>query len=56
MFIAVGVRCKMQTMTAPLKQIAANAGLDGAVVVDKVLSMKGAADGYDAENTLTVTS
>ncbi len=36
-------------MTAPLTQIAVNAGLDGAVVVDKVLAMKGAADGYDAE-------
>ena len=32
-----------------MKQIAVNAGLDGAVVVDNVLKMKGAADGYDAD-------
>ena len=48
--IRTGINIVKKALTAPLKQIAANAGLDGAVVVDKVLSMKGAADGYDAEN------
>ncbi|HJD19993.1 MAG TPA: chaperonin GroEL, partial [Candidatus Avelusimicrobium excrementipullorum] len=38
-----------KALTAPLRQIAVNAGLDGAVVVDKVLSMKGQSDGFDAE-------
>ena len=33
-----------------MKQIAVNAGLDGAVVVDNVLKMQGAADGYNADN------
>lgn len=48
--IRTGINIVKKALTAPLKQIAVNAGLDGAVVVDKVLSMKGAADGYDAEN------
>ncbi len=47
--VRTGINIVRKALTAPLKQIAVNAGLDGAVVVDKVLSMKGAADGYDAE-------
>ena len=47
--IKTGISIVRKALTAPLKQIAVNAGLDGAVVVDKVLSMKGAADGFDAE-------
>lgn len=47
--IRTGINIVRKALTAPLTQIAVNAGLDGAVVVDKVLSMKGAADGYDAE-------
>ncbi len=47
--IKTGISIVRKALTAPLKQIAINAGLDGAVVVDKVLSMKGAADGFDAE-------
>lgn len=47
--IKTGIAIVRKALTAPLKQIAVNAGLDGAVVVDKVLSMKGAADGFDAE-------
>ncbi len=47
--IRTGINIVRKALTAPLKQIAVNAGLDGAVVVDKVLSMKGAADGYDAD-------
>ena len=48
--IRTGINIVRKALTAPLKQIAVNAGLDGAVVVDNVLKMKGAADGYDAEN------
>ncbi|MBO4675616.1 MAG: chaperonin GroEL, partial [Elusimicrobiaceae bacterium] len=48
--IRTGINIVRKALTAPLKQIAVNAGLDGAVVVDKVLSMKGTADGYDADN------
>ena len=47
--IRTGINIVRKALTAPLKQIAVNAGLDGAVVVDKVLNMKGAADGYDAD-------
>lgn len=48
--VKTGIAIVRKALTAPLKQIAVNAGLDGAVVVDKVLSMKGAADGFDADN------
>ena len=47
--VRTGINIVRKALTAPLKQIAVNAGLDGAVVVDKVLSMKGVADGYDAD-------
>ncbi len=47
--VRTGINIVKKSLTAPLTQIAINAGLDGAVVVDKVLAMKGAADGYDAE-------
>ncbi len=47
--VRTGINIVRKSLTAPLTQIAVNAGLDGAVVVDKVLAMKGAADGYDAE-------
>ena len=47
--IRTGINIVRKALTAPLKQIAINAGLDGAVVVDKVLNMKGIADGYDAD-------
>ena len=47
--IRTGINIVRKALTAPLKQIAVNAGLDGAVVVDKVLNMKGMADGYDAD-------
>lgn len=48
--IRTGINIVRKSLTAPLKQIAINAGLDGAVVVDNVLKMNGASDGYDAEN------
>jgi len=47
--IRTGINIVRKALTAPLHQIAVNAGLDGAVVVDKVLHMKGVADGYDAD-------
>lgn len=48
--IRTGINIVKKALTAPLKQIAVNAGLDGAVVVDNVLKMKGAADGYNADD------
>jgi chaperonin GroEL len=43
----VGIAIAQRAMTAPLRQIAANAGAEGAVVLDKVASMKGN-EGYNA--------
>ena len=44
----MGVRIIKNVLDQPLRAIANNAGLDGAVVVNRVLQMKGKADGYDA--------
>lgn len=48
--VRTGINIVRKALTAPLKQIAVNAGLDGAVVVDNVLKMQGTADGYNADN------
>ena len=42
-----GIEIAMRAMSAPLRQIAANAGAEGSVVLDKVESLKGN-DGYNA--------
>ena len=44
----MGVRIIRNILDQPLRAIANNAGLDGAVVVNRVLQMKGKHDGYDA--------
>jgi chaperonin GroEL len=44
----VGVDIIRRAMQEPLRIIAANAGMDGAVVVGKVLEMKSVTEGYDA--------
>ncbi|MEZ5549261.1 MAG: chaperonin GroEL [Pseudomonadales bacterium] len=43
----VGITIAQRAMTAPLRQIAANAGVEGAVVLDKVAALKGN-QGYNA--------
>jgi chaperonin GroEL len=43
----VGIAIAQRAMTSPLRQIAANAGAEGAVVLDKVAALKGN-DGYNA--------
>ena len=48
--VRTGITIVKKALVAPLKQIAVNAGLDGAVVADNVLKMKGAADGYNADD------
>ena len=45
-----GVQIIMRGLEAPVKQIAANAGVDGAVVLDKIMSHEGSGFGYDAYN------
>jgi chaperonin GroEL len=44
----LGIRIIRNVLDQPLRAIAANAGLDGGVVVNRVLQMKGKTDGYDA--------
>ncbi|MDZ7617062.1 MAG: chaperonin GroEL, partial [Patescibacteria group bacterium] len=46
---ALGAKIVRQVLDSPMRAIAENAGQDGAVVVNRVLRMKGKADGYDAE-------
>ena len=45
-----GVQIIARGLEAPVKQIAANAGVDGAVVLDKIMSHEGVGYGYDAYN------
>ncbi|MBQ3089474.1 MAG: chaperonin GroEL [Oscillospiraceae bacterium] len=47
-----GVRIIAKALTAPVKQIAANAGIDGAVVLDKILSSGQIGYGFDAYNEI----
>ncbi|MEK7867556.1 MAG: chaperonin GroEL [Planctomycetota bacterium] len=46
---AVGVDIVRRAVEAPLRQIAENAGLDGAIVVEKVKSAKNQNEGFNAE-------
>jgi chaperonin GroEL len=46
---ALGVQIVREVLHYPLECIADNAGVDGAVVVNRVRQMKGKADGYDAD-------
>ena len=39
---ATGARCVARSLTAPLRQIAENAGMEGGVVIEKVRAMSGA--------------
>jgi chaperonin GroEL len=48
--IKIGVKVVLKALDTPMKQIVENAGLDGAVIVDKVLNNDDPAFGYDALN------
>ena len=48
--IKVGIKVVLKALDTPMKQIVENAGLDGAVVVDKILNNDDPAFGYDALN------
>ncbi len=45
---AIGVRIIKEAITFPVKQIAENAGKDGSVILNKVISLKGKDEGYNA--------
>ncbi len=44
----VGARIILHSLEAPIRQIVANAGLEGALIVDKVKATKSATEGFDA--------
>jgi chaperonin GroEL len=45
-----GIQIVRKALQTPLRQIAENAGVEGSIVVGKVLEARGAAFGYDAQN------
>ncbi|MCC0011490.1 MAG: chaperonin GroEL [Hyphomicrobiaceae bacterium] len=45
-----GIQIVRKALQAPIRQIAENAGVEGSIVVGKVLEAKGASFGYDAQN------
>jgi len=45
----IGVKIVRNVLDQPLRAIATNAGLDGAVVVNRVRQLKGKTEGYDAD-------
>ncbi len=45
-----GVNIVKKALEAPIRQIASNAGVDGSIVVGKVLDSKAKSFGYDAQN------
>ena len=45
-----GVRIVLKALEAPVRQIAANAGIDGAIVVDKIMNSGKIGYGFDAYN------
>ena len=45
-----GVEIVKKALQAPVRQITANAGVDGSVVVGKLLEGKKSSQGYDAQN------
>ncbi len=46
----IGAKIVLEALEAPIRQIAKNAGVDGGVVVEKVLSSENQSFGYDALN------
>ncbi|MDO4550047.1 MAG: chaperonin GroEL [Planctomycetia bacterium] len=46
---ALGAQVLKRALSVPLREIAENAGVDGAVVVSRVSKMKGKTEGYDAD-------
>ncbi|MCH9806637.1 MAG: chaperonin GroEL [Alphaproteobacteria bacterium] len=49
-----GIQIVRRALQAPIRQIADNAGVEGSIVVGKVLETKNVNDGYDAQNNAYV--
>ena len=45
-----GIAIVKRALQSPIRQIAENAGVEGSIVVGKVLDARGASFGYDAQN------
>ena len=45
-----GIAIVKRALQAPIRQIAENAGVEGSIVVGKILDARGQAFGYDAQN------
>ncbi len=50
--IQAGIKIVLKALEAPLRQIAENAGVEGSIVVGKVLENKDANYGFDAQNEI----
>jgi chaperonin GroEL len=46
----VGIDIVRRALAMPVRQIAENAGMDGSIVVGKLIEQKNASQGYDAQN------
>ncbi|GHT10782.1 60 kDa chaperonin 1 [Planctomycetales bacterium] len=49
---AFGVKIIRNVLETPVREIAENAGIDGAVVVNRIRQLKGKNDGYDADKNV----
>ncbi len=47
---AIGVKIIKQALEAPVRQIAANAGFEGSIIIDRILNEKSASMGFDAND------
>jgi chaperonin GroEL len=48
--VQAGINIVLKALEAPLRQIAENAGVEGSIVVGKILDNKGETFGFDAQN------
>jgi len=52
--VACGAKIVLKALEAPLRQIAKNAGLEGSVIIDKIVSANKPNYGFDAQNEVYV--
>ena len=48
--IQAGINIVLKALEAPIRQIAENAGVEGSIVVDKIMESKSETFGFDAQN------
>ena len=52
--VTAGISIVMRALEAPIRQIAENSGVEGSIVVGKLMDGKNANEGFDAQNELYV--